>query len=42
MVKDEEILVKLEEVETVYLGIFERDFVIKVGGYDETNLQWAA
>jgi len=33
---------KLEEVETVYLGIFDRDFVIKVGGYDETNLQWAA
>ena len=33
---------KQEEVETVYLGIFDRDFVIKVGGYDETNLQWAA
>ena len=33
---------KLEEVETVYLGIFDRDFVIKVGAYDETNLQWAA
>ena len=33
---------KLEEVETVYLGIFDRDFVINVGGYDETNLQWAA
>jgi glycosyltransferase involved in cell wall biosynthesis len=33
---------KLEEVETVYLGIFEREFVLKVGGYDETNLQWAA
>jgi glycosyltransferase involved in cell wall biosynthesis len=32
----------LEEVETVYLGIFDRDFVIKVGGYDEKNLQWAA
>ena len=31
---------KLEEVETVYLGIFDRDFVLKVGGYDETNLQW--
>jgi len=33
---------KLEEVETVYLGIFDREFVIKVGAYDETNLQWAA
>ena len=33
---------KLEEVETVYLGIFGREFVIKVGGYDEKNLQWAA
>ena len=33
---------KLEEVETVYLGIFDRDFVLKVGGYDETNLQWAS
>ncbi len=33
---------KLEEVETVYLGIFDREFVIKVGGYDEKNLQWAA
>lgn len=33
---------KLEEVETVYLGIFDRDFVIKVGAYDETHLQWAA
>jgi succinoglycan biosynthesis protein ExoA len=33
---------KLEEVETVYLGIFSRDFVLKVGAYDEVNLQWAA
>lgn len=33
---------ELQEVETVYLGIFHRDEVIDVGGYDETNLQWAA
>jgi glycosyltransferase involved in cell wall biosynthesis len=33
---------KLEEVETVYLGIFDREFVVKVGGYDETHLQWAS
>jgi succinoglycan biosynthesis protein ExoA len=33
---------KLEEVETVYLGIFDRSFVLQVGGYDEVNLQWAA
>ena len=33
---------KLEEVETVYLGIFDRSFVLEVGGYDEENLQWAA
>lgn len=33
---------ELQEVETVYLGIFRRDEVIAVGGYDETNLQWAA
>ena len=32
----------LEEVETVYLGIFDKAFVLKVGGYDETDLQWAA
>lgn len=32
----------LEEVETVYLGIFDKAFVLAVGGYDETNLQWAA
>jgi glycosyltransferase involved in cell wall biosynthesis len=31
-----------QEVDTVYLGIFDRDFVNKVGGYDEVNLQWAA
>jgi glycosyltransferase involved in cell wall biosynthesis len=33
---------ELQEVETVYLGIFDRLFVIDVGGYDEVNLQWAA
>jgi glycosyltransferase involved in cell wall biosynthesis len=33
---------ELEEVETVYLGIFNRAEVLAVGGYDETNLQWAA
>lgn len=33
---------KQEEVETVYLGIFDKDFVAAVGGYDETDLQWAA
>ena len=33
---------KLEEVETVYLGIFDRDYVVNVGGYDETRLQWAS
>jgi len=32
----------LEEVETVYLGIFDKATVLKVGGYDETELQWAA
>ena len=32
----------LEEVETVYLGIFDREFVRRVGGYDQTDLQWAA
>jgi len=32
----------LEEVETVYLGIFHRQTVLDVGGYDETELQWAA
>lgn len=32
----------LEEVETVYLGIFNREFVLNAGGYDETDLQWAA
>jgi succinoglycan biosynthesis protein ExoA len=31
-----------EEVETVYLGIFDKEFVLMVGGYDETSLQWAA
>lgn len=33
---------ELEEVDTVYLGIFNQDFVKAVGGYDEKNLQWAA
>lgn len=33
---------KLEEVETVYLGIFDKNFVLSVGGYDDENLQWAA
>lgn len=33
---------ELQEVETVYLGIFRREEVLKVGGYDEVNLQWAA
>jgi glycosyltransferase involved in cell wall biosynthesis len=30
------------DVETVYLGIFDRRAVQAVGGYDETRLQWAA
>jgi succinoglycan biosynthesis protein ExoA len=30
------------DVETVYLGIFDRRMVDEVGGYDETRLQWAA
>ena len=33
---------QLEEVDTVYLGIFNREFVLAVGGYDELKLQWAA
>ncbi len=33
---------QLEEVETVYLGIFDKQAVIDVGGYDEQELQWAA
>ena len=33
---------ELQEVETVYLGIFNKAEVIAAGGYDETNLQWAA
>ena len=33
---------ELTEVETVYLGIFDKQFVIDVGGYDEVNLQWAS
>jgi len=30
------------DVETVYLGTFDRGIVEAVGGYDETELQWAA
>jgi GT2 family glycosyltransferase len=30
------------DVETVYLGTFDRRIVDEVGGYDETELQWAA
>ena len=30
------------DVETVYLGTFDRRIVDEVGGYDETRLQWAA
>jgi len=30
------------DVETVYLGTFDRRIVHEVGGYDETRLQWAA
>jgi len=30
------------DVETVYLGTFDRRMVFDVGGYDEDNLQWAA
>jgi succinoglycan biosynthesis protein ExoA len=33
---------ELQEVDTVYLGIFRREEVLQVGGYDEENLQWAA
>jgi GT2 family glycosyltransferase len=31
-----------QDVETVYLGTFDRRHVREVGGYDETELQWAA
>ncbi|MCU0268686.1 MAG: glycosyltransferase [Acidimicrobiales bacterium] len=31
-----------QDVETVYLGVFDRRIVAEVGGYDETELQWAA
>jgi len=31
-----------QEVETVYLGCFRKSDVRAVGGYDDTNLQWAA
>jgi glycosyltransferase involved in cell wall biosynthesis len=30
------------DVETVYLGTFDRAIVAEVGGYDETSIQWAA
>jgi glycosyltransferase involved in cell wall biosynthesis len=30
------------DVETVYLGTFDRRIVFEVGGYDEVDLQWAA
>jgi glycosyltransferase involved in cell wall biosynthesis len=30
------------DVETVYLGTFDRRIVFEVGGYDEVELQWAA
>ena len=30
------------DVETVYLGTFDRSIVFEVGGYDEIDLQWAA
>lgn len=33
---------KAQEVETVYLGCFRKRDICAVGGYDETNLQWAA
>jgi glycosyltransferase involved in cell wall biosynthesis len=31
-----------QDVETVYLGAFDRRHVLEVGAYDETDLQWAA
>ncbi len=31
-----------QDVETVYLGLFDRRIVWEVGGYDQTALQWAA
>ncbi len=31
-----------QDVETVYLGLFDRRIVDEVGGYDEMDLQWAA
>lgn len=33
---------RAQEVETVYLGAFRKDLVLRLGGYDEENLQWAA
>lgn len=31
-----------EDVETVYLGTFDRSIVEELGGYDESSIQWAA
>jgi succinoglycan biosynthesis protein ExoA len=33
---------QVEEVDTVYLGTFDKATVIEAGGYDDQNLQWAA
>ena len=33
---------EVAEVDTVYLGTFDRRAVLAVGGYDEVDLQWAA
>ena len=33
---------RVEEVDTVYLGTFDKATVIDAGGYDDKNLQWAA
>lgn len=30
------------EVDTVYLGAYHRDTIMEAGGYDDTDLQWAA
>jgi hypothetical protein len=31
-----------QDVDTVFLGTFRKEVVLEVGGYDETDLQWAA
>ena len=31
-----------EEVDTVYLGCWRRETLVRLGGYDESTLQWAA